>query len=47
MFTFAIENINIRLHFFNQQESVNGSEDEINIDAPVLYDHSTYEDIKR
>ena len=37
----------IKLHFFNQIESVNGSQDNINIDAPVLYDHTTYDEIKR
>jgi hypothetical protein len=42
LYMFLVENMIVRLHFFNQQESVNDTEDNINEDAPVLYSHLTY-----
>ena len=47
MYTFHVENLIVSLHFFDQQESVNGEEDHIHLDAPVLYDQVTLEEIKR
>jgi hypothetical protein len=34
----------VKLHFFSQQESINDTEDNINEDAPVLYDNGSYEE---
>lgn len=42
LYVFLVENLVVKLHFFRQQESVNGSDDNINPDAPVLYSHTTY-----
>jgi hypothetical protein len=47
LYTFLVENLIVKLHFFSQQESINDTEDNINEDAPVLYDNGSYEEIKR
>ena len=35
------------MHFFENNESINGSNDNISEDAPVIYDQTTYDELKR
>ena len=47
IYTFEVENIIFSLHFFQNNESINGSNDNISEDAPVIYDQTTYDELKR